>query len=117
MVDSTMGLKTENGDIVCAKVKLASNIDERMLGLMFKKEMPGCDGLLIAPCTSIHTFFMKMNIDVIFMDRNFKIVKLIYNMKPWRMTLISFRSYQVLEMKAGTLSNKLSIGQVLRSYV
>ena len=61
--------KNNHGEIVCSKVKLANNIYDRLLGLMFKKQLNNFDGLLIKPCNSIHTFFMKMNIDVIFLEK------------------------------------------------
>ncbi len=107
----------ENGEIICSKLKLAETMDERMLGLMFKKDMPDCDGLLISPCNSIHTFFMRMHIDVVFLTKDFKVVKVFYNLKPWRMTSLYFRSKHVLEMKAGTLVPNLQVGESLRVYV
>jgi len=117
METSLKKIKRENGEIVCHHLKLAESMDERMLGLMFKEEMPGCDGLLISPCNSIHTFFMKMNIDVVFLTKDFKVVKVFYNLKPWRMTTMYFKSKHVLEMKAGTLVPNLQIGESLRVYV
>lgn len=107
----------DSGEIICQHLKLAETIDERMLGLMFKDEMPGCDGLLISPCNSIHTFFMKMSIDVVFLTKDFKVVKVFYNLKPWKMTAIYFKSKHVLEMRAGTLVPNLQIGESLRVYV
>jgi uncharacterized membrane protein (UPF0127 family) len=58
-----------------------------------------------------------MSIDVLFLDRNFKIVKVFYDLKPWRVTGIYFRSHQVLEMSAGTMPKNLLIGEELRMYV
>ena len=110
-----MGL--ESGEVICERVKMANTMDERMIGLMMKKDLVGYDGLLIVPCNSIHTFFMRMNIDVLFLDKKNKIVKIIYDMKPWRLTGIYFKAHQVLEMKAGTLSRNIKIGDTLREYV
>jgi uncharacterized membrane protein (UPF0127 family) len=110
-------MNRENGEIICSNLKLADSIDERMLGLMFKEEMPNCDGLLISPCNSIHTFFMKMSIDVVFLTKDYEVVKVFYNLKPWRMTSIYFKSRHVLEMKAGTLIPNLQVGESLRVYV
>ncbi len=82
---------------------------------MFSAELPDCDGFLINPCNSIHTFFMRYPLDIIFLDQNFNIVKVIYDLKPWRMTWIYFRSRQVLEMKAGTLKRGLQTGEKLEA--
>lgn len=112
-----MKLVRENNEIVCENIKVASSFDERLLGLMFKKSLVGYGGLLIKPCNSIHTFFMKMSIDVIFLDKNLKVVKVIKDMKPWRLSKIYFKSNQVLEMKAGDLKVNLTEGEVLREYV
>lgn len=87
----------------------------RIKGLMFSEELPDCDGLLIVPCNSIHTFFMRYPLDIIFLDKNFKVIKIIYDLSPWRMTWMYLRSHQVLEMKAGTLSKNLSPGETLEA--
>lgn len=108
-------LKTESGEVLCNRMIFAQSMIERMKGLMFSIELPNCDGLMLRPCNSIHTFFMLYKIDVLFLDRELKIVKVIYNLSPWRMTWIYFNSYQVLEMKAGMLKKDLKIGEKLEA--
>jgi uncharacterized membrane protein (UPF0127 family) len=93
----------------------ATNFYSRMLGLMFSTDLPGCDGFLISPCNSIHTFFMCYSLDILFLDKDFKIVKAIYGLAPWRMTWIYFKSKHVLEMKAGTMKNGLNAGDRLEA--
>jgi len=100
-VESNIEMK--NKKIVVKNINVADTIFSRMKGLMFCREMNGFDGLLISPCNSIHTFFMRMDIDVIFLDKKNFIVKIIRNMKPWRLTLIYFKSVKVLELKGGAL--------------
>jgi uncharacterized membrane protein (UPF0127 family) len=105
----------KNGEVVSHKMVTATNIFSRMLGLMFSAELPNCDGFLISPCNSIHTFFMRYPLDVLFLDKNFKIVKVIYGLSPWRMTWIYFKSSHVLEMKAGTMKKGLNAGETLEA--
>lgn len=93
----------------------ATNIFSRMLGLMFSSGLPDCDGFLISPCNSIHTFFMRYSLDILFLDKNFKIVKAIYGLAPWRMTWVYFKSRHVLEMKAGTMKKGLHAGETLEA--
>jgi uncharacterized membrane protein (UPF0127 family) len=93
-----------NGETIVERVKVAATPTTRMIGLMFKKKMEKGEGLLIRPCNSIHTFFMKFKIDVLFLDREYKVKKVIRQIKPWRMTRIYFSAYQVLEVEGGTLS-------------
>ena len=93
-------------------IHLAESFFSRLKGLMFKGRIRG-DGLLIRPCNSIHTFFMKFNLDVVFLSRDFKVVKIIRRMPPWRMSKVYFNAFQVLELKAGTLTDKLVEGDYL----
>ena len=115
MVSKIYKLKTRTGEVLCHRMIVASNTLSRMKGLMFSEELPDCDGFLIRPGNSIHTFFMRYPLDVVFMDNNFKIVKVLYDLNPWRMTWIYFRSVQVLEMKAGTLKKNLNQGDTLEA--
>lgn len=108
-------VKTSSGEILCHKMTIANNIFDRMKGLMFSKELPECDGFLIRPCNSIHTFFMRYPLDIVFLDKNFKVIKVLYNLKPWRMTWVYLKSFQVLEMKAGTLTKNLNQGETLEA--
>lgn len=78
---------------------------------MFTADLPMNEGLLLKPCNSIHTFFMKYNLDIIFLDSKFRVVKVIYNMKPWRISWMYLKANQVLEMKAGNLRSNIEIGE------
>lgn len=108
-------LKSSKGEIICNKMIVARDMMLRIKGLMFSADLPDCDGFLIAPCNSIHTFFMRYPLDIVFLDKNFKVVKVIYDLSPWRMTWMYLRSHQVLEMKAGTLIKNLNKGETLEA--
>lgn len=90
-------------------VRWMSNFLERLKGLMFANEMIG-DGLLIDPCNSIHNCFVKFPIDVIFLDRENKIVKILRQFKPWRFSWIYFKAVRVLELPAGKVPENISEG-------
>lgn len=115
MASKVYSLKTMNGEILCQKMIVATSFFARLKGLMFSAELPDCDGFLIKPCNSIHTFFMRYPLDIIFLDKNFNVVKVLYGLAPWRMTWIYFKSCQVLEMKAGTLKKNLNPGEQLEA--
>lgn len=106
-------LNKSTNQYISINTKIAKNFWDRFLGLMFTKQMPDCDGLLIMYCNSIHTFFMRYNLDLVFLDSNLKVVKIIYEKKTWRATLFYFRATQVLEMKAGTLDKNIKVGNTL----
>jgi uncharacterized membrane protein (UPF0127 family) len=94
-------------------VKIASTFYDRLVGLMFRKSMLDSDGLLINPCRSIHTFFMRYEIDVLFLDSNYKIVRIIRHLKPWKMTWLYWKASQVLEFYGGTLPEGIIEGDTL----
>ena len=63
-------------------VKVADSFFSRLLGLMGKKEMKDNQALLITKCNSIHTFFMRFNMDAVFVDKNMVVKKAIKSIKP-----------------------------------
>ena len=62
------------------KILIAKSFKDKLLGLMNKKNIDY--GLLITNCKSIHTFFMKENIDVLLLDKNNRILMINRNIKP-----------------------------------
>jgi hypothetical protein len=74
---------------------------ERLCGLMGREALPEGTGLWIEPCNSIHTFFMKFPIDVVYLDRHGLVLKIHQNVKPWRMDLPVFKARSVLELPCG----------------
>lgn len=88
---------------------VAENTLTRMKGLMFSDEIPDeADGFLIKRCNSIHTFFMNYPLDVVFLDKNLKVVKIIENLRPWKLTLFYLRATQTLELRGNHLKGHLS---------
>ena len=87
-------------------VKLCSHFKDRLLGLMFKKEK--LDYCLCFPkCNSIHTFFMKQNIDVFMTDKNNKVIYIIKNLKPWKLILPKKNVYYTYEFSTGLVDYKI----------
>lgn len=105
-------LKKNNTELA-SKVKLCENFMDRLLGLMFTKEMIGYDGLILEPCKSIHNFFVKFPIDVIFLTKKNEVVKVIKNFKPWDITRIYFDAYRVIELKQGAINTEVLPGDQL----
>lgn len=82
---------------------------KRLIGLMFKKDK--ITNIYMFPrCSSIHTYFMKQNIDVCILSKNYKINYIISSLKPGK--VIIRKGYYTLEMPLG-LSNKLKVGEKL----
>jgi len=62
------------------------------------------DGLLIIPGNSIHTHFMRFPIDVLYLDKTWRVVAIDENMKPWRIGRIHRNAHSVLELPAGMVA-------------
>lgn len=103
---------SHNKKIISNNILVADSPLTRVIGLMFRKK-PSADGLMIQPCNSIHTFFMRYPLDVIFIGRDNKVIKVIRDLKPWRMTWIYFKAYKTLELPAGNLSPEIKEGDIL----
>lgn len=65
------------------KISVAASFAERGRGLLGESDLDPDRGLLIVPCSSIHTMFMRFPIDAVFFDRSGLITNLIVNLKPW----------------------------------
>ena len=72
---------------------------------MLQHEFPEGQGLVIDPCSSIHMFFMRFPIDVLYMDREDKVVRAQQGIKPWRVGPLWTRGAKyVIELPAGTIA-------------
>lgn len=103
----------KDGKVIYERIKLADTMTSRMIGLMFAKSLDGNDALWIKPCNQIHTFFMKFDLDIVYMTKDLKVLKIIKGIKPYRMTWLYFRAHSVLEFTAGTLSDEIREGDKL----
>jgi Uncharacterized conserved protein len=82
------------------KFLLADTFWNRLCGYMFRKE-PHYVGILFKPCSSIHTFFIKFEIDVLFIDKDKKVIKKIEALAPRKIIFHVKDSYYVLEGPKG----------------
>lgn len=96
---------TQN-NLIVDDVKVAENFFTRSIGLLSRNALSENEGLLIKPCCSIHTLFMKFSIDVLFVNKKNEIIALYENVKPWRILPIHPTSYYVIELASGQISNK-----------
>lgn len=97
------------------EVELADNFLGRLRGLMFRKYLPEGRGLLLAPCNSVHMLFMRFAIDVVYLDENFCIKKIVRSLTPWLGMSICFGAWGALELPSGEAERlKLVVGQKLQ---
>jgi len=102
-----------HANCIIEHVYKTTNFFERMRGLLFKEKLQTRTGLIIAPCSSVHTFGMRYSIDVVFLDKELNIVKLVKSLKPWRIAA-STASCIVLELVEDSINTlQLTTGQQL----
>ena len=88
--------------ILATDLEGAFDSKRRRKGLLGRPGLAKGSALIIAPCNSIHTFFMHFAIDIAFVDRHGKILKVRHAVPAWRLS-VSWRAFAVVEMPAGTL--------------
>jgi uncharacterized membrane protein (UPF0127 family) len=94
------------GSVLCASVEEAASAIARGRGLMGREALAPGAGLLIGsgpllPMLWIHTFFMRFPIDLVFLGRSGRIIRLMPAVKPWRLTAPVLGAHSVLELEAG----------------
>jgi uncharacterized membrane protein (UPF0127 family) len=82
-------------------VDVADSSAKRRTGLLKHERLEPGEGLWIAPCESVHTFFMKFPIDLVYMDKNRKVKKVRHAVPAWRVSAC-LTAHSVLELPAGT---------------
>ena len=82
-------------------VTVATAAWQRAMGLMGQSSIGNGRGLLLAPCGSVHTFFMRFDLTQIFVSRDFRVVRVMPSVKPYRIALGGRLAWAVLELQAG----------------
>ncbi len=101
------------GRVVASAVEIAGTSEARRRGLLGRDSLDPSAAMIIAPCSSIHTFFMRFVIDVVFVDRGGRVLKIVRDVKPWRIAL-SARAYAVVELNGGAAERgELKLGDQL----
>ena len=95
------------------EVVLADDFLKRFLGYMFKSIPSRREVLIIEPCNSIHTFFMKFNIDVLFLDKENRVLEVKRNLPRRKMVPPIRGTIRVVEAKAG-LFGEIEKGELIR---
>ena len=100
---------------VASKVSVARSLPERMKGLLGRDALSQEEALVFPDCASIHTVGMRIAIDVIFVDRGWKVVAVREGLPPGRLVMPVKGAWGVVEMAQGSLSKaKLGVGDQLR---
>ena len=90
--------------VLATRIKVAETAPQRSKGLLGREGLAPGEGLWIVPCESVHTFFMRFPIDLVYLDRKNKIKKVRSDIGAWRISAC-LSAHSVLELPAGTIRN------------
>ena len=100
MGTGTRTLVGGDGRVVCEACSVADSFLSRLRGLLGRRRLPRGHGLLISPCSSVHTFCMLFSVDVVFLDESLHVIGIAAQVPPWRLTGRRGARH-VLELSAG----------------
>ena len=94
----------KDGVCLIENMNITTNVWERMQGLIGKPQLALNQGLMLSSCNSVHTFGMKYDIDLVYVNRDKKIVKLVQGLKPNRVSFC-LNAASTLELNSGVIKN------------
>lgn len=99
MSTNTVTLRSADRN-VCERCVVADKPFGRMRGLLGRSDLPRGEGVILRPAGSVHTFFMRFAIDVVFLDEDDVVVDIVHQLRPWRAAGVK-GAKSVVELAAG----------------
>src|SRR5215210_2627205 len=93
---------TSGGQIVATTVIPAFDRATRNKGLLGRWSLEPGSAMILAPCSSVHTFFMKFPIDIVFVARDGHVLKVRPRCGAWRLAL-GIGAFAAIELPSGTV--------------
>jgi uncharacterized membrane protein (UPF0127 family) len=101
-----------SGAVIAPRTSVADGVWTRLRGLMLQRPLKDGEALLIKPCSSVHMFFMRFPLDIVFFGKDGSVVKIISHLKPWRLALGGKGAWCALELPSGAASG-ISVGDMI----
>ena len=97
-------VNTTRDTVLGEQIGIAETSLSRIVGLLGKSGLDPGAGLLIIPSQAVHTVAMRFAIDVVFVDRDWRVIHLRPFMAPYRLTGVHWKALFVLELPAGVIA-------------
>jgi uncharacterized membrane protein (UPF0127 family) len=94
----------QRGTILGEAIEVAETAVSRVKGLLGRECLEDGQGLLFKKCSSLHTLFMRFPIDIAFIDKRGKVLKLSKAVKPFKFVAAPLRAHYALELPAGAIA-------------
>ena len=99
--------------VLATRLEVAVTGPKRNKGLLGRSGLETGGGLWITPCESVHTFFMRFPIDLVYLDRRNRVRKIRSAVGPWRVSAC-LSAHSIIELPAGVvLTTQTQKGDIL----
>ena len=88
--------------VLATSMEVANSDTKRRKGLLGRDGLTPGGGLWLSPCEAVHTFWMRFPIDLVYLDRQNRIRKLVSDVPPWRLSAC-LRAHSIIELPSGTI--------------
>jgi hypothetical protein len=103
------------GTIVADRCRLARSLRDRTVGLLGQSSLAPGSGLWIERSPSIHMFFMRFSIDAVFVDGSWRVVRIVEDLRPWRIVAWARGAKDCIELPAGSVrGTETTVGDLLQ---
>lgn len=104
-------------DTIAEHAEPAATFKSRLLGLMFRKSFGAIDAMVLSPCRSIHTFFMRFPLDILCLDSTDTIADIAERVSPWRAFIPCGQVSKIVELPAGAIKlHNIKKGEKIHIY-
>lgn len=90
------------GTVLATRIEAAFDSATRNRGLLGRSGIPAGSAMVIAPSNSVHMFFMRFPLDIVFVAKDGTVVKVRQNVRPWRIAA-AWRAFAVVEGPVGMI--------------
>ncbi|NLL84246.1 MAG: DUF192 domain-containing protein [Lentisphaerae bacterium] len=90
------------GEVLVVAARRTTNVLERMRGLLGRRQLQAGEALVIEPCSAVHTVGMRYQLDLVFLDREWRVVRFVGGVRPGHLCVAGGRkAWLVVELAAG----------------
>jgi uncharacterized protein len=107
-IQSMRALNRTRGTVLCEQLESAGGLAGQSRGLLGRDGLASGAGMLFVssvPLMWMHMFFMRFPIDIVFLDREGRVLHICYQLRPWRLSPIVWRARKALELPAGAAAS------------
>ena len=101
-------INTTRSTKLATEAEIAATASSRNKGLLGRTSLTEGGGLWIVPCESVHTFFMKFPIDLVYINRRNIVKKVRCNVRPWRISAC-FSAHSIIELPVGAIDRSQTV--------